>query len=278
MDMFAFIREWFHFVGVQFSMIRWTDILDILILSVLLYGLFYLLHDSRAANVAWGIVVLLILWLVSYLTKMYALAYLLRGIFSIGVLALIIIFQPEIRGMLEKVGDGSWRSIRNFGEQKDAEMIWRTINEVSEAAQDLSRSGMGALIVIERATKLGDIIRSGILIDAKPSSYLLCNIFFNKAPLHDGAVIIRENRVCAAGCMLPLTASTDVDQSLGTRHRAALGMSESSDAVIVVVSEETSSISLACGGVLTRGYSFQGLKKALADKLLPVSERGAAEI
>lgn len=277
MNVITFLKECLLFAGVQFSMMRWTDILDIFILSFLLYGLFYLLHDSRAANVAWGVVVLLILWLVSYLTNMYALSYILRGIFSIGILALIIIFQPEIRGLLEKVGDGSWRSIRNFGEPKDTENIWRTIDEVSEAAQDLSRCGMGALIVIERGTKLGEIIRSGILIDARPSSYLLCNIFFNKAPLHDGAVIFRDNRICAAGCMLPLTNSNEVDQSLGTRHRAALGMSEVSDAVIVVVSEETSAISLACGGVLTRGYSFQGLKKALADKLLPISERQSTD-
>ncbi len=271
--MIDFFSSWFGFIASQFSFIKWTDVLDIIVLSFLVFGLYHLLHDTRASNLALGVAILLLLWGVASLLNMHALAFLLRAVFDVGILAVIVIFQPEIRSMLEKVGDGSWRGIKNFGEQKDADLVMKTITTICEAAQDLSKSNTGGLIVIEKTTKLGDIIRTGIPIDAEPSTYLIRNIFYDKAPLHDGAVIIRGNRVCAAGCQLPLSESKSLAPSLGLRHRAALGMSEKSDALVVIVSEETSIISLAYNGILTQGYSFQGLKQALADKLLPLSKR-----
>lgn len=186
----------------------------------------------------------------------------------------MIVFQPEIRRALEQLGRGSVGKRRwLFGVSTDEEIllqqIRRGVNAVVDAAAVLQKQKTGALIVFERSTKLGDIIDTGTVVQAIPSSPIICNIFFNKAPLHDGAMIVRDGMVHAAGCILPLTKSDKVSIELGTRHRAAIGMSENSDAVIVVVSEETGQISIAVNGILTRNYTRETLKSELEGLILP---------
>jgi len=264
----------FEMAKESFQNIRFTDVLDILILSAIFLGIYQFLHDRRASNLASGIIVLFIGWVVAEAFDMNAISFLLKSIFNVGVIAIIVIFQAEIRTALEKVGDRPWRGLRTLGEPKDLENTLSMIDAICEAAGIMSKrdpdSGeyTGALIVIERTTKLGDILESGVELDAKPSATAFHGIFYKGAPMHDGAVVVRNRRIAAAGCMLPLTNDIGIDQELGSRHRAALGMSEASDAVIVVVSEETGTISVACDGTLTREYSLMGLHNVLKDKLI----------
>ena len=251
-----------------------ADFFDIILLSLIFFGVYSFLRDRRASNLLSGIVVLLAIYAGAYFLNMHAITYLLRSIFSVGALALVIIFQAEIRTALEKVGDRPWRGLRTLGESKDLEGTLSLIDAICDAVENMSRPDpktgeyMGALIVIERTTKLGDIINIGVELDAKPSSTIFQGIFYKGAPMHDGAVIIRNRRIAAAGCVLPLTSDNDIDQELGLRHRAALGMSEASDAIIIVVSEQTGTISVASDGTLTREYSLMGLRNVLKDKLI----------
>ncbi len=279
MKFVAFLSGVVHFVGAQFSYIRIADILDILFLSVIIFGLYGFLRDRRAANLMWGILILAGVWALSSLLGFTAVSYLLRSVFAMGLLAIIVIFQPEIRTALEKVGDRPWHTLQPFGANRESDVAWQVVEKVCEAAFDMAKPSAtgeytGALIVIERSTKLGDIIRSGIEVDAQVNSFVLRNIFFKNSPMHDGAVVIRNGRVAAAGCMLPLTESSAVDPSLGTRHRAAIGISEVSDAVVVVVSEQTGSVSVAFNGDIQRDFSILGLKKVLSDKLIPKEQPG----
>ena len=259
-----YINNIYHFVFKQFRMIYWTDIVDILILSLFLYGIFRFARDRRAGRLVVGIIAIFVVYAVSELFNFNSVAYILRYlVVEAGILVFVILFQSEIRALLEKLGEEPFRGIKNIGESKQLAQINSAVDAICGAVSDMSREKTGALIVFERTTKLGDIIRSGVEIDSKVSSYMLKNIFFTNAPLHDGAVIIRNMRICAAGCFLPLSTQAGVDQNLGTRHRAALGMSESSDAVVVVVSEESGNISLAIGGNITREYNYHTLKQAL---------------
>ncbi len=242
-------------------MIRWTDVVDILLLSVLLYLAYRFISERRAGKLSIGILFIACIMVISELVNFYAIRYLLGNIFQVGIIALIILFQPELRGALEKVGEEPLRGLKGLGEQPArTEMI----ESLCEAVSDMARTKTGALIVMERSTKLGDIIRSGVELDAKVSAYLIRNVFYNKAPLHDGAMIIRNSRVCAASCFLPLT-ERPINQDLGTRHRAALGMSEISDALVIVVSEETGTISIAFNGELKRNQNYQTLKQTLTE-------------
>lgn len=251
-----------------------ADFFDIILLSLIFFGVYSFLRDRRASNLISGIVVLAIIYGLAFFLNMHAIAFLLKSIFSVGVLALFIIFQSEIRTALEKVGDKPWRGLRTLGESKDLEGTLSLIDAICDAVDNMSKPDpktgeyLGALIVIERTTKLGDIINIGVELDAKPSSTAFQSIFYKGAPMHDGAVIIRNRRIAAAGCVLPLTSDNDIDQELGLRHRAALGMSEASDAIIIVVSEQTGTISVACDGTLTREYSLMGLRNVLKDKLI----------
>ena len=201
---------------------------------------------------------------------MHAMQFLMQNVFQVGVIAVIIVFQPELRSALEKVGAEPFKSLRSIGESKAGEssQTIAMITSLTEAVCDMSLDKTGALIVIERTTKLGDIIKSGTIINANPTAFLIRNIFFNKAPLHDGAMVIRDNRLYAAGCFLPLSTNGDIIKDLGTRHRAAIGMSENSDAVIVVVSEETGTISIALEGQLKRNFSYNTLKSELVSLLV----------
>lgn len=245
-------------------MIRWTDVVDILILSVLLYYAYRFVSERRAGKLTLGIFIIFLIMAVSELVNFHAVNYLLGNVFQVGVIALLILFQPELRGALEKVGEEPLRGLKGLGEGRSMANMTEMVEGLCEAVSDMSRTKTGALIVMERSTKLGDIIRSGVELDAKVSAYLIRNVFYNKAPLHDGAMVIRNGRICAASCFLPLT-ERDINQDLGTRHRAALGMSEVSDALIIIVSEETGTISIAFDGELKRNQNYQTLKQTLTE-------------
>ena len=237
------------------------DIIDIFSVSILFYFLYKFMRERRSGRLALGVVVLLLLKFASELFDMYLIQFILQNVFQAGLIAVAIIFQPELRSALEKVGASPMR-LKKLNDAKNDE-IALMVNNIASAAADLSSTKTGALIVIERLTKLGDLILTGTVIDADPSPFLIKNIFFNNAPLHDGALIVRDARLHAAGCFLPLSQNDDIVKDLGTRHRAAIGASENSDAVVVVVSEETGIISVAVEGVLYRGYD----KKSLSDEL-----------
>jgi len=222
-------------------------------------------RDSRAEQLIKGIVLLVVAFFGAKFLELKALQYLISILFDNALILLVVVFQPEIRRALEQMGH---TRISNFGGKNDPDKTKEAIASICGAVEILQRQRMGALIVFERNTKLGDIINSGTIVDADPSAELIGNIFFNKAPLHDGAMIIRGGRVYAAGCILPLTSDITISSSLGTRHRAAVGMSENSDAVVVVVSEETATISLAQGGTLTRDFTPKTLRIALESEML----------
>ena len=247
------------------------DAIDVAIVTLLLYALIKLVRDTRAGQLVKGIILLVALYLLSFYGDLLMLNSILRAFLQSTVIMVVILFQPEIRKALEQVGHSkAVQSITSNlgGKSRDGSETRAAIEGVVEATAILQQLRMGALIVFERQTKLGEIISTGTLVDAGPSDQLIANIFFNKAPLHDGGMIIRGGRVCAAGCILPLTASDSVSAELGTRHRAAIGMSENSDAVVVVVSEETGQISIAVGGKLTRNYNRLTLSETLSAELI----------
>ncbi|MCR4563887.1 MAG: diadenylate cyclase CdaA [Clostridiales bacterium] len=254
--------------------INWiTDILDIALVAVILYGAIKLIRDSKAMQLVKGILFLAVLFALVTVLKMQASSYLFSMLFGNLLLILVIVFTPEIRNALESVGRTSVFNIGNLlqigkDDSKIQEQMTFTINAVCKEVSELSDSKTGALIVFEKDTNLGEIIKTGTLIDASVTPELLGNIFYPKAPLHDGAVIIRNSRVAAAGCILPLTFNSNISRELGTRHRAAIGMSEESDAIIVVVSEETGAISFAYKGRLKHGISESELREILTNQFL----------
>jgi len=243
------------------------DIVDILLVAVLFYYLFKFFRDKRAGKLAVGVVLLVIFRIVSDALNMRATQFIMENVFQVGLIAILIVFQPELRKVLEKVGGDSLRSIKSIGEQKTTQQMQNMINGICESVCDMAKDKTGALIVLERETGLGDIIESGTIVNADVSPFLIRNIFFKNSPLHDGAMVIRGTRIFAAGCFLPLSDEADIVQDLGTRHRAAIGMSETSDALVIVVSEETGTISTAFGGELKRNYDYASLKAELEDKL-----------
>lgn len=250
--------------------IDFIDIADILIVAFLFYWIIKFVRGRRAGKLLAGVVFLTSLLIISgeKLLDMKALNFILTNLFSVGIVALVIVFQPELRSALEKMGGESLKNFTSKLDDDEAALLRSAISEVCVAAEDLSRSKTGALIVFERSTRLGDYIRTGTTVDAATSSFLLGNIFFNKAPLHDGAVIIRKGRVHAAGCFLPLSSNTEIVKELGTRHRAALGVSENSDSVVLVVSEENGVISVAVDGELKRDFSRETLERYLNSLLV----------
>ncbi len=258
----------FSYIGVAFSHFTWRDALDIALLSVILFFLFRFLTNRKAGVLLVGIAVCTIILLVSGLLELKAVYFIFSGLFRIGALALIIIFQPEIRDALEKIGSGSLGGIMSIRESSKRRRAYSAaIDSICVAVKELSASKTGALIVMTRTTRLDEILQTGITINADVNSFLIRNLFFNKAPLHDGAIVIDNARIVAAGCLLPLTRRTDVDSDLGTRHRAAIGMSETSDAVIIVVSEETGTISVAYDCALMRDFTPESLKAFLLKKI-----------
>ncbi len=255
----------------QLALIRITDIIDIAIVTFFIYKALKFIRDTRTIQLLKGIVVLILVMQVSQLVKLHTVHYLLSNAMQLGVIAIFIVFQPELRRALEQVGRTSMGQWFNFEEQNDVEKE-KVISEIKESCVSMSKSRIGALIVMEREIKIGDIVGTGIKLNADVSAELLVNIFVPKTPLHDGAVIIRENKIEAASCFLPLSQNPNVSKELGTRHRAGLGVSEESDAVVVIVSEETGRISIACGGELHMNLSPEALEKNL-EKFFDINKK-----
>ncbi|MCH3971569.1 MAG: diadenylate cyclase CdaA [Oscillospiraceae bacterium] len=258
-----------------FGSFRVQDIIDILLVAFVIYSAIKLMRDTRAGQLVKGILIILVIWVVANLLQLYMMKTLLTYIIQYGLVCLFVVFQPEMRSALEKMGRGYMGGLkslmvsRSTADQERQAQWRRGIHAVVAACDSMSKSKTGALIVMERTTKLGDIVDTGTVVNAVPSVPIICNIFFNKAPLHDGAMIMRDGMLYAAGCILPLTKrNNDVAIELGTRHRAAIGMSENSDAVVVVVSEETGQISIALGGTITRNYTRESLQNELNSLIL----------
>lgn len=249
------------------KMLTWQDCVDVLLITFIIYAIVIRLRSSGAARVTKAVILIGVLSLITDLLELNVMSWLLDKVWDIGILALVIVFQPEIRRFLEHMGSGKFRSF--FSSVDNSDEMTVCIRNVAAACQDMSKTKTGALIVFEKDNRLDEYFKTGTIIDAETSAELIKNIFFHNAALHDGAVIIREGRIMAAGCVLPLTTSTRIDPSLGTRHRAGLGMSEKSDAVVVIVSEETGTISVAQGGMLKRHFAPETLEKLLERQLIP---------
>lgn len=246
-----------------FLNVRIRDIIDILIVAAVLYKLFTLIKETRAEQLTKGIVVLLILTYLSDWMKLYTINWILNNAMTVGTLALLIVFQPELRRALEYIGRSRFFT-KSLVELR-GETHSKVVEEIVEAAASLSRQKIGALIVLERQTGLNEVVETGTKLDALVSSDVLINIFIPNTPLHDGAVIIKDDRIKAAACFLPLTDNMNISKELGTRHRAAMGISERSDSLSIVVSEETGAISLAENGVISRYLDSKTLRQILLD-------------
>lgn len=248
------------------------DVLDILMLTFLIYFLIKLMRETRAMQLLKGIFLIVVVFILVQIFNLKTMGFLIDNFLQVGIIAIIIVFQPELRRILEKVGRTKVSTIAGVIDKSgDGSARDKAIFGIADACSRLHDSKTGALIVIERQTKLGDIIEkeTTIVINAECEPELFCNLFYNKAPLHDGAVIIRNNRVYAAGCFLPNTQQDQyLSTDLGSRHRAAVGMSENSDALVIVVSEETGNISVALDGQLTRNQTREGLI-AILRKYMP---------
>lgn len=263
-NMLRSVGDFFYYIWNQILSIGIFDILDILIVSFIIYYAFSFVRQRRAGRLALGIfAVLLVMWISDFL-GLNALNYILETVFDVGLIALIVIFQPEFRSALEKMG-GNFRNLKNITEAQES-YEEKMIEEICLAVTDLSESKTGALIVLERNTRLGDEILTGVVVDAAVNKHLIENIFFNKAPLHDGAMIVRDGRIHACGCFLPLTGNPNLPNELGTRHRAGLGVSEISDAFVIIVSEETGAVSVAKNGEIDRGVALRALRHRLINE------------
>ncbi|HCW03165.1 MAG: diadenylate cyclase CdaA [Caldicoprobacterales bacterium] len=253
--LFSYIEPYIQFPWV----IR--HIIDIAIVSFVLYRLLLLIKETRAEQVLKGLAILLFATKLSEILQLYTIFWILKNTVTVGVIAILIVFQPELRRALEHIGRGKFfdRSIF-IRDDKEPSLV---IDEIVKAAQNMAEKKIGALIVVERNTGINDVIETGVSIDAELTGALLENIFMPNAPLHDGAVIVRKDRIAAAGCFLPLTENPNISKQLGTRHRAALGISESSDALAIIVSEENGIISTANNGKLTRYLDGKGLEDML---------------
>lgn len=250
---------------------QFKDAIDIIVVTLIVFYLLRLFRQSRSGQLVKGVVVLLIAYLVANLAQLTMVKYILHALFQYSVIIFVVIFQPELRQGLERLGrsNKTLRNIVNTSVQSTETIVTRAIGDVADSCAVFSKSRTGALIVFERNTMLSEIAGTGTILNSDISPALLGNIFYNKAPLHDGACIIKEGKILAAGCILPLTDSLNVSQSLGTRHRAAIGMSEQTDAVVVVVSEETGNISIALNGMLYRDYDRNTLYDRLIQLIIP---------
>ncbi len=252
----------------NFTRITIFDIIDIAIMAFVIYKLLILIRTTSSGKVARGILLLVAaLWL-SIVLNLYTVNFFLSRLLEMGVVALVVLFQPELRKILEQVGSGNLTHVF-AGHQNAPDELDNAITQTVQAFADLSESKTGALMVFERNNTLDDAIRTGTALDTVVNSELLKNIFWNKAPLHDGAVIVRDGRIIGAGCMLPMSGNVNLSRELGMRHRAGIGVSEQTDAVVAIVSEETGSISVAVGGMLKRHLAPETLERLLRNELMP---------
>ena len=261
------IQNFFQNLLYQIPKIGISDIIDILVVSFLIYTVLRLVRSSSAARVAWTVLVLLIATWLTSVFDLYACNWILNKILELGFISLVVIFQPEIRRAMERFGGKFFLNLVDPASKKSVEES--AIEATVSACEIMSKERVGVLLIFERSVSLEEYFKTGTLIDAKVTEQLLRNLFFPKASLHDGAVIVRGGRIAAAGCVMPLSENTHLSSDLGTRHRAGIGMSEASDAVVVIVSEEPGTISVAIGGMLKRHLAPQTLEKLLTNELLP---------
>ena len=259
--------EALHSLLQQVTRMQWSDYLDILVVAFIIYRLLPLIRTPSTMRVARAVIVVVVIAAMTDVMHLYTLSFLINQFLSIGLLALVVLFQPELRRMLDHLG--SVRLGALFGGVKPVAEMDMVISQTVAACDCMSREKVGALIVFTREASLDDYVKTGTTIDGRVSEQLIRNIFFPKASLHDGAMIIREGKIKAAGCVLPLSTSDRLAADLGTRHRAGVGMSENSDAVVVIVSEETGTISVAMGGMLKRHLAPKTLEKLLHNALCP---------
>lgn len=247
-------------------------IIEILIIGLLYFAAYTLLKGRKAGALLIGIAICIILLFVSSILEFRVLSALFSAIISSGAILFVIIFQPEIREFFEKIGNGSIHGLMSFGDRKKKKQLYsNVIDNICDAVKEMSQEYTGALIVIERTSQLSDIAATGVTINAEVNSLLIRNLFYNKAPLHDGALVVIDGKIAAAGCFLPLTRRADVDPDLGTRHRAAMGMAESSDAIVIVVSEETGQVSVANDCDLIRNIGLADLHEFLNENIIRTS-------
>ena len=248
------------------------DVVDILLVAFLFYKLMRFLRNTNAQKLFQGLFLLAAATLLSEVMQLKALSFIMRTVMEVGILALVIIFQPELRKILDQIGSQKLANLFSIGRGQEAKTTDLAILQTIEAVNSLAWTKTGALIIFQREDDLQNIINTGTTINADVNAELLKNLFYNKAPLHDGAVIIANGRIAAAGCILPLTGKQNISKELGTRHRAGLGQSEAYDSLSVIVSEETGAISLAEGGVLKRHLAPETLERLLTAKLMPEVE------
>ena len=254
----------------QIQGMRWSDYLDIILVAFLIYKLLPLFRSTGTVRIAWVVGVIIVLASVTDLLDLHALSYLFSQVLAVGLLALVVLFQPELRRMIDHLSNVKVKNL--LGTAKPQQEMVPIIAQTVHACGEMSRQRVGALIVFARDNRLDEYFKTGTMIEGKVSEQLIRNVFFPKATLHDGAMIIRDGLITAAGCVLPLSNSNRLSLDLGTRHRAAVGMSEVSDAVVVVVSEETGAISVAVGGVLKRHLAPQTLERLLRNELCPEND------
>ena len=267
------VNEIIQWISNNILTVEPTAILDIAIIAFIIYKLMMLLRRTSSGNVVKGIIVVVVAMGVARLLHLYAVDFILTYALEWGILALIILFQPELRRFLERVGNIGLTRV--FVREEKPEELENAIAQTVIAYTSLSKDRVGALMVFERSNRLDEQISTGTALDCAVSAELLKNIFWNKAPLHDGAVIVRNGRIVGAGCMLPLSGNVNLSRDLGMRHRAGIGMSENSDAVVAIISEETGSISVAVGGQLKRHLAPETLDRLLRNELMPKEEAPA---
>ena len=256
----------------------WKDVIDILLITFLIYQLIRLVRRTRAAQLIQGIVIVVVGYLISLWFDLKTVKFLFQNVLQIGLLALVVVFQPEIRRALEQVGRGGFSFLSNRFVSEQFSMWHQPIVAICESVEHMAEDNVGALIVIERTTGLNEIVGTGSVVDAAVSAELIETVFYEGSPLHDGAMIVASGRIRAAGCLLPLSSNLEISRDMGTRHRAALGMSENSDAMIIVVSEETGIISIAQNGVIIRRLDSQNLFRMLSNELVEaVAENGGTK-
>ncbi|OUP46516.1 diadenylate cyclase CdaA [Pseudoflavonifractor sp. An187] len=265
-----YIEQFLRTVQEYVKLIGFFDVLDMAIVAFVVYHIFRFVRRSRSGQVVKAILLIVVALGVANLLQLQVVSFVLNNAVELGFIALVIIFQPEIRRFLEQMGSGKIKEI--FVQETIDDELEYAIRETVEAYTSLSKDKVGALMVFERKTMLDDVLKTGTPLDARVSAELLKNLFWNKAPLHDGAVIVRNGRIVGAGCMLPMSGNVNISRDLGMRHRAGIGVSENSDAVVALVSEETGSISVAINGMLKRHLAPATLEQMLRNELMPKQE------